>query len=43
MRGVVAVFVFLIVVVWDLAQNNGFWIHYVTRQVALTLQQVGIL
>ncbi len=42
MRGVIMVFLFLIAVIWDLAQNNGHWIRFVAFQVAQTLHMIGI-
>ena len=42
MRSVVLVFIFLIAVIWDLAQNNGYWIKFVVNQAAQALRMVGI-
>jgi|GEM_PF-2632715 len=43
MRAVVLVFVLTVAVVWDVGQNNGYWVRTVTTQVTDTMRAIGIL
>jgi hypothetical protein len=43
MRAVIAVFILTVAVVWDVGQNNGYWIKTVTSEVSHTMQAIGIL
>lgn len=43
MRGTILIFLFMIAVIWDLAQNNGYWIRYLSQQASLALQSIGVL
>jgi len=43
MRSTIAVFLLMTVVVWDMAQNNGYMIRTVANHVADGLRAVGLV